>query len=261
MVARVNRFESANSNADGAMNYQDRPGLLLDTTSKVVRQQSCYEVIKMCKRTNKKEADFQKACKKELVGSTILTQYNKENYRIDDIDFENTPMSKFEKRGEEITYVEYYQQQHNIKIKDVKQPLFLCRPKKKIAGERRTISLIPELCMPTGLTDGMRTDFKIMRDLAQFTRLSPNDRNNRFNDFARLVNASDEIKAQLKAWGIRFDKNGFATATGMHIKPQDIMMTKKGQRTTVKGDAKADWDRALKSNGLLVAPTELKKWV
>jgi len=102
MVARINRFERADE-SEGAINYYDMPGMLLDTTSKVVRQQSCYEVIKTHKRSSKGDA-FKKACLKDLVGSTILTQYNKENYRIDDIDFENSPLSKFDKRGVETSY-------------------------------------------------------------------------------------------------------------------------------------------------------------
>jgi aubergine-like protein len=259
MVARINRFERADE-SEGAINYYDMPGMLLDTTSKVVRQQSCYEVIKTHKRTSKGDA-FKKACLKDLVGSTILTQYNKENYRIDDIDFDNSPLSKFDKRGVETSYVEYYQTQYNIKIKDPKQPLFICRPKKKQAGEQRNISLIPELCMPTGLTDSMRTDFKIMRDLAQFTRLSPDDRYKRYQSTNELFQKNQQIKDAMKAWGIRFAKDGFAKATGFKIKPQDIVMSKKGAPTTQKGDEKADWDRALKSNSLLVAPPNLKKWV
>ena len=102
MIARINRFERADE-SEGAINYYDMPGMLLDTTSKVVRQQSCYEVIKTHKRSSKGDA-FKKACLKDLVGSTILTQYNKENYRIDDIDFENSPLSKFDKRGVETSY-------------------------------------------------------------------------------------------------------------------------------------------------------------
>ena len=38
------------------------------------------------------------------------------------------------------------------------------------------IYLIPELCTLTGLTDQMKADFKVMKDVAQFTRITPTQR-------------------------------------------------------------------------------------
>ena len=40
----------------------------------------------------------------------------------------------------------------------------------------KTILLVPELCNLTGLTDQMRADFKVMKDVAQFTRVTPTQR-------------------------------------------------------------------------------------
>lgn len=34
-----------------------------------------------------------------LCGSTVITHYNRKTYRIDDIDFKMTPLSKFEQNG------------------------------------------------------------------------------------------------------------------------------------------------------------------
>ena len=42
-------------------------------------------------------------------------------------------------------------------------------------GQGPTI-LIPELCNMTGLTDQMKADFRVMKDVAQFTRVTPNQR-------------------------------------------------------------------------------------
>lgn len=40
----------------------------------------------------------------------------------------------------------------------------------------RDIFLIPELCAMTGLSDQMRSDRRVMQDLAQFTRVAPDVR-------------------------------------------------------------------------------------
>lgn len=43
--------------------------------------------------------------------------------------------------------------------------------------------LVPELCYLTGLTDEMRSDFKVMKDVATYTRVSPNQRQLALNTF------------------------------------------------------------------------------
>lgn len=43
--------------------------------------------------------------------------------------------------------------------------------------------LVPELCYLTGLTDEMRSDFKVMKDVATYTRVSPNQRQHALNTF------------------------------------------------------------------------------
>jgi len=38
----------------------------------------------------------------------ILTDYNNKTYRIDDVDFQSTPLCKFKTNDGEISYVDYY---------------------------------------------------------------------------------------------------------------------------------------------------------
>ena len=38
------------------------------------------------------------------------------------------------------------------------------------------LCLIPELCYLTGLSEDMRKDFKVMKDVASFTRINPQAR-------------------------------------------------------------------------------------
>ena len=53
----------------------------------------------------------------------------------------------------------------------------LCQRKTKQEEDvPKTIYLVPELCNLTGLTDQMKADFKVMKDVAQFTRVTPNQR-------------------------------------------------------------------------------------
>jgi len=49
--------------------------------------------------------------KMNVIGSTVLTRYNNQTYRIDDIDDEATISSTFRKKdGSSISYKDYYKQ-------------------------------------------------------------------------------------------------------------------------------------------------------
>jgi hypothetical protein len=38
------------------------------------------------------------------------------------------------------------------------------------------VCLVPELCFLTGLTDEMKNDFRVMKSIAMYTRITPNQR-------------------------------------------------------------------------------------
>lgn len=53
--------------------------------------------------------NFQDECTKELVGSIVITRYNNRTYRIDAIDWDNSPKDSFTLMdGTKSTFVEYY---------------------------------------------------------------------------------------------------------------------------------------------------------
>ena len=92
-------------------------------------------------------------------------RYNNRTYKISDVDWDSNPESKFSIEGKgEMSYVDYYQKQYGIKINDLKQPLLLSTPEKTSRSEAnvlKTLALIPELCMLTGMSEAMRADFRV----------------------------------------------------------------------------------------------------
>lgn len=111
------------------------------------------------------KADISKA----LLGSVVITRYNNKTYRIDDIDFSQSPLSKFKCVDREVSYVEYYKTNYSLDIRDTKQPLLISHVERRIAGKReketQSMCLIPELCYLTGLTDQQRADFKVSHQI------------------------------------------------------------------------------------------------
>jgi len=81
---------------------------------------------------------------------------------VERVDFGMSPATTFDKNGEQVSYAEYYKTRYNENISDPNQPLLINKDRK--TGNE--VALIPELCQLTGLTDAMRADFRLMKDLA-----------------------------------------------------------------------------------------------
>jgi aubergine-like protein len=114
-------------------------------------------------------------------------------YKIESIEFKMTPKNTFylAKEGREISYIEYYKTKYGYAVKNDKQPLVKVAAKKmKFANNTPTpekpefIYLIPEMLTLTGLSDAQRSNFRIMKSLDPFTKLSPQQR---MKDSANLL--------------------------------------------------------------------------
>lgn len=45
-----------------------------------------------------------------MTGSIVLTGYNNETYRVDDVDFNVTPSCTFKGKDGDVSYIQYYKQ-------------------------------------------------------------------------------------------------------------------------------------------------------
>ena len=59
--------------------------------------------------------------------------------------------------------------------------------------------------MLTGMTDAMRADFKIMKEVAVFTRVTPEARRQSMASFVKRINSSEEAKTVLANWGLTIE--------------------------------------------------------
>jgi len=75
----------------------------------------------------KDSSTFKKKAQEVLIGLTVLTRYNNKSYRIDEIIFDQNPLSTFDCRGEVMSYADYYLKHYNISIQDKGQPLLMNR--------------------------------------------------------------------------------------------------------------------------------------
>lgn len=238
--------------------YEGGIQLCCDTSHRVLRTQTVLDVI--AEISSRNPAAFKDHIMKTVIGASVLTRYNNKIYRVDDIAWDRSPNDSFDTTsGDTITYCYYYKKQYGLEIKDLRQPLLISKVKKKLQNQEKIeqlICLVPELCFMTGLTDEMRSDFKVMKDIATYTRVTPNQRQGSLKTFIERVMSNDRAKSLLEDWGLKLEPST-VELTARVVKNEDIIF---GGNRKVPGSQQAEWSGALSRN-LVISAIDLMSWV
>jgi aubergine len=62
------------------------------------------------------------------------------------------------------------------------------------------IFLIPELYSITGISDSMRQDFSLMKEMSIYTYVGSNERYQRLNEFLNDIQKREEGRKELNKW-------------------------------------------------------------
>uniref|UniRef100_A0A8B9CLL1 Piwi like RNA-mediated gene silencing 1 n=1 Tax=Anser brachyrhynchus TaxID=132585 RepID=A0A8B9CLL1_9AVES len=205
------------------LQYEESIMLCADVSYKILRSETVLDFMYSL-YYQVEEQRFRDACAKELIGLIILTKYNNRTYRVDDIDWDANPQCTFRRAdGSEISYVDYYKRQYNQEITDLNQPVLISQSRRKrgsmISGP---VVLIPELCYLTGLTEKMRNDFNMMKDLAIHTRLPPERRQCEIGRLIDYIQKDDGVQKELRDWGLSFDSK-LLSFTGRVVQSEKIL--------------------------------------
>ncbi|KAL3266899.1 hypothetical protein HHI36_011049 [Cryptolaemus montrouzieri] len=231
--------------------------LCLDTQHRVLRSQNVYELMLDLKNLPNFRDQFTAA----VIGSCVLTRYNNKTYIIDDIAWTSSPRDEFSGRdGTPISFIDYYKSQYNITINNDTQPLLVHRKSIKAKdGSGKVdmlICLIPELSYLTGLSDAMRSDFKVMKDVSTYTRVTPAQRMNALRTYLRNVSNSPEAQQVLADWGLKLDPNTI-NLQGRSLETETILF---GDNKEFRVRNNGDWTRAL-GEFKATMPIDLTNWI
>lgn len=121
-----------------------------------MRVETVYDIMLRAYRTDNFKMNFEN----EILGIVVLTDFNNKTYRVGDIDYERNPTSTFVRKGQSISYRDYYYEKYKIRIRDLRQPMLVILSKDRDirAGEDDKIFLVPELCRVTGFSETMRNN-------------------------------------------------------------------------------------------------------
>ncbi|KAF7997591.1 hypothetical protein HCN44_006162 [Aphidius gifuensis] len=230
-----------------------------EITHKVMRQENLLNIMNRI-REEKGGGDFQAACKADVIGTTVLTEYNNNTYRVEDIDFQTKPSSTFhlKKENREISYAEYYRNKYNINIRNMTQPMLVTRTtdKDRRSGQAEIVYLVPELCRATGITDAMRNDFRLMDAMAQHTRINAQQRVQKLNAFNKRLYGEPLVVSEFRQWNLQLEKE-LITVPARVLDEAKIIFA---NNNSVGAGQGADWTNAFRNNGLL-QPAPLNDWV
>jgi aubergine-like protein len=137
--------------------------LNLNVSHKIISNESILDWIKS--HSDKTPIEINN----HLKSMVIVTKYNKnQTYIINSVDFSKTPKSLFNSKYGEITFFDYVSAKYNIQLKDFLQPLVLCKDKQS----KNDIYLIPELCFLTGITQEIKQNYNLMKEIASVIKHS-----------------------------------------------------------------------------------------
>uniref|UniRef100_A0AAQ6IRX5 Piwi-like protein 1 n=1 Tax=Anabas testudineus TaxID=64144 RepID=A0AAQ6IRX5_ANATE len=240
------------------LQYESSIMLCTDVSHKVLRSETVLDFMGNLRQQCGNQR-FPEICAKELIGLIVLTKYNNKTYRIDDIAWDHTPNNTFKRGDTDISFKNYYKTQYGLDITDGNQVLLVSHVKRmgpSGAPPPGPAMLIPELCYLTGLTDKMRADFNIMKDLSTHTRLTPEQREGRLNRFVSNIQRNADAQAELDKWGLNFDKQ-LLNLTGRVLPGERIFQ---GPRSYEYNPWAADWSKEMRGVPLISSPP-LNNWL
>ncbi|XP_046741985.1 piwi-like protein Siwi [Diprion similis] len=219
-----------------------------EISHKVMRQQTIYDILTDCHRQNRN--DFKRAFCSQIIGQVVLTGYNNNTYRVDDVDFDVTPQSTFPLRsGELISYMDYYRNKYQITVRQPTQPMLVSRskPRERRAGQAELVYLVPELCRATGITDEMRAQWQLMKALSDHMRVGPESRVQKLLAFNQRLRSQPDVCTDLKDWNLSLSDK-LIDIPGRIMPSEKIIF---GREKKVDAGPEADWTRELRNVTML----------
>lgn len=231
----------------------------VEISHKVLRVDSVLDVIRDITQKCRNRANLQAELDKALLGQIVITKYNNKTYKISEVHLDKDPSMAFEdKKGNKVQFMEYYLRRWGMKITDPKQPMIVSIPKERdMKGNTQLpVQLVPELCNMTGLSDAQRADYRLMADVAVYTRQNPDTKYKALMGFQKRINETPEVADLLKKWDLKFS-NQLVDVKGRQLPGEEIFGN--GSRSSYQV-SNADWGNCFR-NWKCSSSKGLEKWI
>lgn len=243
--------------------YEHKLLLCAELAHKLLHKDTIHDMMSKIYNEVRSEGEFKEKCTSEIVGRTIMTPYNNKSYKIDDIDWNSNPKSVFKTKLGDVSFMDYYKKNYDLKINDPQQPLLISLPSGKdkrraeqMGVEAKPALLVPELCIITGVSESMRTDFRFKKELEQFSKFDANERCQKLSQFVSNFKTNENVITELNKWQMNFETKP-CELTGRVLPPESLMF---GNNVVKQISPQADWTNDLK-NAKLLNTINLSNWI
>lgn len=108
------------------------------------------------------------------------------------------------------------------------------------------ILLVPELCYLASLSNSVRSDFRIMKDLMAVTQMTPNARRDIIRHFVQEIQNNDVPRGILAEWGLYLEPD-VIEFTGRVLESERVSFGQ-GTNFTPSPDRPVDWGSTASRN-------------
>lgn len=160
--------------------YEGGIKLMVDYSTRIIRADSLWTEITNASARNTPMEDI---INNNILGKSFITTYgNQKIIRIDEVDLKGRITQPFPDPNFK-SYADYFQKKYKCQLTHKDQFVLIHNKKiweKDMAGQDVCKIVkeryFPELVRPLGLTDAMRADFRIMKELSNHTMMDPENR-------------------------------------------------------------------------------------
>lgn len=183
--------------------YEGGLKLMIDHSTRIIREYSLWEEILFYRSQNYSDLSI---IENFIKGRSVLTIYGSQRiFRIDDV-LQNGRINNPFPNPEFKDYADYFNKRYKVTLRNKDQFLLVHHKKivdrdakgNEVSVRIEKIILLPELVRATGLTDEMRADFHIMKDIGKHTILPPAERLESVVHIADSINKSKNEGFNLK---------------------------------------------------------------
>ena len=203
--------------------YNKIPLANIDVSFKVIREKTVAELIN---ENKSKWMEGSGKLKEMIVGMTVMTTHSKILFRIDDIDLGKRPIDTFARPdGTVMTFLQYFKDKYNITLHEKSMPM-LIQKKNRLNGKEEIHCFPPELCVLTGLSEEMKENRSLMKDLATTTKPNPTTRLQKCAELCKMMGTKDNVSSVMKEWDIQFNPEPVAI-DAKKIEAGNMLLAKK----------------------------------
>ena len=176
--------------------------LNVNLKNRLVSSKSILDMINEFKNNNGVISNQNKKfLQKSLEGKPFKGNFSKKNYKIFQLNFDRDPKNtQFNYDGRTVNLIQYYKEAHNITDQIIlKQPIIIV--KRNIKSEYAQYFL-PQFSYLCAIPDWKMQEGNFAKELSKLTKLHPEERVEKINNFLNLLNCTEKKKRIIEENGI-----------------------------------------------------------